>query len=1054
MDEIDNRRQIVREELEKLRNLKLITEAEYKKVNFVHERYTEKLKEKPIAAVIQPALKQKAPAQQTNAIQHTPDEGKRGEIQSPLPQKKKAPPRKVVNPQDIRERNITWVLILGVIFILLSGLILATSNWSILSNTLKTGLITLISILFFGISVFSEKQLKIRKTALAFWILGGLFFPVAILSAGYFQLFGSWLSIFGEGKYLLGAIGATLCIPLYTYSAIKYKSRIFSWLSLATLSIDISFLLASLHISRDGYYLGIVVYNTLLLLAYSKIKNNKNGEFFIKEIPIFTQINLSVSTVFLIIFFNNPVFYGINLVLVSTLYMLMVLIYNKNGYSYIFSIILICGVYQIVENTGLQSMDLIIFSLMGSLFIAMGNHLNMSDSLRKIFRYISTAVTIIAFFYILIHDLNFLKGLFRTNRTSVLMFSAYLIIAANYMYLAYLTKKKFLGYLVPIFVFFSVNQLYSLVRRIHSPYPYSIHLLIVSLFMFIVMYYFNKWKYTELARGGSGIVALILIPVASLIAIFENRWVIASIAMLIYGAMLYIVSITVKQNPFKILIRVIIPFTWFMGLIEVYGKINQYVSAHQITWYGIKLHFGAVVLIIFGLSILARWLRKDMEKYLLYFSHLMLPLAILILYGEYKDNSLLFIIAGCIYLYSVSISKYEWEIRFHLYAALLMGTFTLYSLGLLLKVKDIYHVYVMLISSILVGGLWLVLKGVWKSRILHYLIVFSLAGIIIINNNKVFGITEFLVTIIYTALILYLLHKSSLDKLGFVPLAALYFSIIKFNVKFENVRPEVVLISVGFFIIAKIIGEYLYDNLYRYKKDDKNHWSVKIDWYSLFALFMVESARGVEVYGSPLWVLLMPGLMLTVWMFSQVKRVDGIVSRWISTAAYPCILYPYYTITSNIKIPQIIIRELNHLPLLLMVWLVYKFVWNDKEKVMRKIEMVLLIFIALTLFVDIIFYDRVADVIIFGILSLISLIAGIQYKIKSYFIVGSTALILNMGFETRNFWGNLPWWTYLLIAGIILIGYASSKEMQKGDKNKKSIKINKEVIKKTFKDWK
>ncbi len=97
VDEIDNRRQIVREELERLRNLQLITEAEYIKVNIAHERYTKKLKEKPIAAVIQPDLKQKAPAQQTNPIQHTPDAGKRGEIQNPLPQTKKALPRKVVN---------------------------------------------------------------------------------------------------------------------------------------------------------------------------------------------------------------------------------------------------------------------------------------------------------------------------------------------------------------------------------------------------------------------------------------------------------------------------------------------------------------------------------------------------------------------------------------------------------------------------------------------------------------------------------------------------------------------------------------------------------------------------------------------------------------------------------------------------------------------------------------------------------------------------------------------------------------------------------------------
>src|SRR5690606_11493797 len=58
-------------------------------------------------------------------------------------------PQKTLTAQQVRERNITWALNLGVILVLLGGLVLATSTWDILGNWMKTGLITAVSVLFF-----------------------------------------------------------------------------------------------------------------------------------------------------------------------------------------------------------------------------------------------------------------------------------------------------------------------------------------------------------------------------------------------------------------------------------------------------------------------------------------------------------------------------------------------------------------------------------------------------------------------------------------------------------------------------------------------------------------------------------------------------------------------------------------------------------------------------------------------------------------------------------------------------------------------------------------
>jgi hypothetical protein len=59
------------------------------------------------------------------------------------------------------------------------------------------------------------------------------------------------------------------------------------------------------------------------------------------------------------------------------------------------------------------------------------------------------------------------------------------------------------------------------------------------------------------------------------------------------------------------------------------------------------------------------------------------------------------------------------------------------------------------------------------------------------------------------------------------------------------------------------------------------------------------------------------------------------------------------------------------------------------------------------------------------------MVAGMYIQIKSYFFIGAGVLLLNVFLQTRPYWGNMPWWVYLLIAGIILITIASFNEWHK-----------------------
>jgi hypothetical protein len=95
-----------------------------------------------------------------------------------------------------------------------------------------------------------------------------------------------------------------------------------------------------------------------------------------------------------------------------------------------------------------------------------------------------------------------------------------------------------------------------------------------------------------------------------------------------------------------------------------------------------------------------------------------------------------------------------------------------------------------------------------------------------------------------------------------------------------------------------------------------------------------------------------------------------------------------------------------------------------------------LLLAALLLVLDGLASSTVHDALILGSLSLISVLAGVWLRIKAYFFVGSGVLLLNVLLQTRPFWGNLPWWGYLLGAGTVLISVASFNEWNKQKKAK------------------
>lgn len=211
-------------------------------------------------------------------------------------------PKPIVSPEQIRERNISIIMIVGVILLLLGGVILATSTWDIMSSLMKTMLIFMVCFLFYGLSIVSEKVLKIHKTSYAFLSLSALFLPISILSAGYFELFGAWLSFHGGGRYVLGILGSIICTALYAANAFKLNSKLFIWFTMVANTVTMTFIALQIKNTREIFFLRMILYCSLLILLYHKIKDNSKLSLLSKELVKYIPIINTFFTVLLLIF--------------------------------------------------------------------------------------------------------------------------------------------------------------------------------------------------------------------------------------------------------------------------------------------------------------------------------------------------------------------------------------------------------------------------------------------------------------------------------------------------------------------------------------------------------------------------------------------------------------------------------------------------------------------------------------------------------------------------------------------------------------------------------
>ena len=170
----------------------------------------------------------------------------------------------------------TAALVIGVIFVVLAGMIFATTAWHVLPSVCKVIMVLWGSGLFFGASRAAEKYFKIERTGQAFYILGSVFLFLTILAAGYFGLLGPEFILKGENRYRV-LLAGSIATEIALFSKIRrFHNKVYTQACLWGMTVSMCFLMGALKLEWPDCMNGMMYYS-FLLIGGNEVYRRKSG---------------------------------------------------------------------------------------------------------------------------------------------------------------------------------------------------------------------------------------------------------------------------------------------------------------------------------------------------------------------------------------------------------------------------------------------------------------------------------------------------------------------------------------------------------------------------------------------------------------------------------------------------------------------------------------------------------------------------------------------------------------------------------------------------------
>jgi hypothetical protein len=936
------------------------------------------------------------------------------------------------NQKTSQGNAVNVIIIIGTIFIVLAGIIFSTTNWSVMSDSLKTVTVFSAGILFWIISFTAEKKLQLESTGKTFFTLGSIFIPIGVIASGFFELFGSWFSFSQYSGNPVFAVSFISLFFTFLAGAMKYKSEVYAMISLSGMTGAVIFI-SNMLFSNICSSLVLVIYTIAVMLAGKRIKYPEIFSAYKTAMDKFVVIN----TVFLSIIslFYNDKLNSISLTAFAFIF-LRKIFNQKIKFLGVFPF----AIYMTLALSGISYQDNVneiiwIFCLLSLISVVLSEMNFISEFLQKALKKLSYVCIILNVSAIVIN-----------SEASISLIISIGIIFLNSLWLALKYKDIPAIIIQPFISAILIENINVLAFNGNEQ----------SGFIMIAFLFFLYYTFKILRTPVSDILFTLVcfIKTITISTHYETEYVTGAVTgSLCLAFILILISL---DNSAKIRSAIssycIIP-ALFISIYRITDCLNIH---NQFLIMSFRIFF-IIVLVCAGIIPLLRFKKFDIHMMSQGIEIWIYPLAFLNFYDRAFPYFFLLMIFSIVKAYISNKYQMKKHSLFYIYSSMISAT-----LGILSTADMNYHHSAMIIAVIASAFMivyFIINKKNKKNQLLQPLYIYSnILFIISLSYTAVLRIANpysikytdntFINTEIYyifwfavTAYVyLYSFISDSCNISAVISVSTMYclaYSLANENLTFDNG-------SMPLFIFILFISSIFAGRIIKTKffpQSECAEWLALISGVLPVIMILSCISRNNE-WISPAW------LMLTGYVYIYFSHAESeTIHRFIKTISFIFLCLALYN-QQITEIPVILICEYNIL-IILFFCIFIKKLWQGYEDITDMITFITAIISILHLIYDAFRSYEILDSEILVSACIALMIISFLKKRKRWFALSSASVLFIALYMTRRFWLSIDWWIYLLSIGIILILSAAANEYLK--RKDESIKSKVEDF---FIDWK
>lgn len=443
--------------------------------------------------------------------------------------------RKIRQERKERETKNTTILITGAILIVLAAIVFLMSTWNTVSNIIKTVVLVLLIGVFLGASKIAKERFKLEKASNTFFYLAMAYIPICLISCAIFELFGHYLSIYGDGKYTYLAMSMLLTSGIYylNYQTRKSNTLLFGSILSQICSVILFGLIFSSEMSL--IIILLLIYNIVLIRLTKEHSSIELLKIFYNGIPVVAGLyTLGV------IFTGTPELFFIIPLLTINYFFLYTKKENTIFNAYLFNISLYAfGIfaslifeYSFEVLNSIRVILGIIYTI--SISVIVGIVSNKDSNLIKSSMVTSLVAVGIMGIRTFDGDTGFVKTYMVALLEVILMFFAYLKSTEK--------GKTVLSYLIPITLIIAILDILNLIDLNYIFY------IISSLLVFCIGEIFVGEEYRRLNKGFFIISHINIILTYFICSIGNYSKISNDVILFVLLELVYIYSFIKKQN--------------------------------------------------------------------------------------------------------------------------------------------------------------------------------------------------------------------------------------------------------------------------------------------------------------------------------------------------------------------------------------------------------------------------------------------------------------------------------------------------------------------------